>query len=78
MTFSYSYPVALIFHWAKKIYEFAESEVATVELVTDSNIEDYSWPTVSIRGLQITNGHPNHFPSLVVPGPDIPGKGCQY
>ena len=74
MTFSYSFPLALIFHWATEVYEFAESEVATVELVTDSKVEDY-WPSIQGFPKQITNGHPNHFPSLVVPGPDIPGKG---
>ena len=41
--------------------------------MTESNVEDY-WPRIQGFPKQITNGHPNHFPPLVVPGPDIPGK----
>ena len=53
---------------------FTESQIATVELVTDSNFQA---SRVSIEGFprQIPDGHPNRFPSLVVPGPVFSGKG---
>ena len=45
----------------------------TVELVTDSTFEVAQ---VSIQGFpkQIPDDNPNRFPSLVVPGPFLPGK----
>ncbi len=47
---------------------------ATVELVTNSKFEVGQ---VSIQGfpIQIPDGDPNRFPSLVVPGPSFPGVG---
>ena len=64
----------LIVRWATDVYEFTESQIATVELVTDSKFEA---SRVSIQGFpkQIPDGHPKRFPSLVVPGPVIAGKG---
>ena len=64
----------LIVHWATDVYQFSESQIkATVQLVTDSNFEAIQ---VSVQGFprQIPDGHPNRFPSLVVPGPVIPSK----
>ena len=67
------FPKELIVRWATDVYEFNESQIATVELVTDSNFEV---DQVSIQGFprQIPDGHPNRFPSLVVPGPAFRGK----
>ena len=66
-------PSELIVRWATAVYEFTESQIATVELVTDSMFEE---PRVSIQGFprQIPDGHRKHFPSLVVPGPAFSGK----
>ena len=63
----------LIVRWATDVYEFTESQIATVELVTDSKFEA---SRVSIQGFPkwIPDGHPNRFPSLVVPGPAFSGK----
>ena len=65
--------LALIVRWAQDVYEFTESQLATVELVTDSTFEVAQ---VSIQGFprQIPDGDPNRFPSLVVPGPAFTGK----
>ena len=76
MTSKYFFVVsilALVFRWAQDYYEFAESQLATVELVTDSMFEVAH---LTIQGFprQIHDGHPNHFPSLVLPGPAYPGK----
>ena len=68
------FPKELIVHWATDVYEFNESQIAAaVELVTTSNFEV---DQVRIQGFprQIPDGHPNRFPSLVVPGPAIGGK----
>ena len=67
------FPSELIVRWAQDVYEFTESQVATVELVTNSKFEVSQ---VSIQGFprQIPNGHPNRFPSLVVPGPAFGGN----
>ena len=63
----------LIVRWATDVYEFTESQIATVELVTDSKFEVSQ---VSIQGYprQIPDEHPNRFASLVVPGPAFSGK----
>ena len=55
------------------VYEFTESQLATVELVTDSSFEVAQ---VSIQGFprQIPVGDRNHIPSLVLPGPSFIGK----
>ena len=74
MTLSHFLPQALIVHWATDVYEFTESQLAgTVELVTDSNFEELR---VSIQGFprRIPDGHPNRFPTLLLPGPSS-GKG---
>ncbi len=66
---------ALIVRWAQDVYEFTESQLATVELVTDSTFEVAQ---VSIQGFsrQIPDGDPNRLPSLV-PEPAFVGKrGC--
>ena len=65
--------LALIVRWAQDVYEFTESQLATVELVTDSNFT----ANVSIQGFprQIPDGHPFRIQSLVVPGPAFVGKG---
>ena len=64
--------LALIVRWAQDVYEFTESQLATVELVTDSTFEVAQ---VSIQGFprQIFSSI-NRLRSLVVPGPAIPGK----
>ena len=64
----------LIVSWAKDFYRFSENEIATLELVTDSEFARYQ---VSIQGFprQIPDRHPNRFPTLVVPGADFLGKG---
>ena len=54
---------------------FDESQITgTVELVTDSTFEVARF---SIQGFprQIPDGDPNHFSSLVVPGPSFPETG---
>lgn len=63
----------LIVRWATDYQEFRENELAAVELVTDSYFEAAE---VSIIGSpkQIPDDHHERDPSLVVPGPDIPGK----
>ena len=69
------FPKELLVRWATDVYEFAESQVtATVELVTDSRFEVGQ---VRIQGFprQIPDGDSNRFPSLVVPGPSLPGAG---
>ena len=73
MTFSCFFPLELIVRWAQDVYEFTESQIATVELVTDSNFEVAQ---VSIQGFpkQIPDGDPNRFQSLVVPGPVFGGN----
>ena len=65
--------LALIVRWAQDVYEFTESQLATVELVTDSTFEV---DQVSIQGFprQIPDDNPNRLPSLVVPGPAFIGK----
>ena len=68
--------LALIVRWAQDVYEFTESQLATVELATDSKFEVDQF---RIQGFprQIPDDHPNHLPSLVVPGPAFTGKrGC--
>ena len=68
--------LALIVHWAQDVYEFTESQLATVELVTNSTFEVAQ---VSIQGFprQIPDDNPNRLASLVVPGPAFVGKrGC--
>ena len=67
-------PSELIVRWDTDVYQFTESQIATVELVTDSK---FDISRVNIQGFprQIPDGHPNRFPSLVVPGPTFPGKG---
>ena len=62
-----------MFRWARDVYEFTESDIATVELVTGSNFEVTQ---VVIEGFprQIPDGHPNRLPNLVVPGPAYPGE----
>ena len=67
------FPSELIVRWAQDVYEFTESQTATVELVTDSNFEASQ---INIHGFprQIPDGHPNRFPSLVVPGPVFGGN----
>ena len=67
------FPSELIVRWATDVYEFTEGQIVTVELVTDSKFEV---SRVSIQGFprQIPNGHPNHLPSLVVPGPVFGGN----
>ena len=68
--------LALIVRWAQDVYEFTESQLATVELVTNSTFEV---DQVSIQGFprQIPDDNPNRLPSLVVPGPAFIGKrGC--
>ncbi len=75
VTFIILFPKELLVHWARDVYEFSESQMtATVELVTNSKFEVYR---VNIQGfpIQIPDGDPNHFPSLVVPGPSFPGTG---
>ena len=73
MTSSCYCPSELIVRWATDVYKFIEGQQATVELVTDSKFEV---SRVSIQGFprQIPDGHPNHLPSLIVPGPAFPGK----
>ena len=65
--------LALIVRWAQDAYEFTESQLATVELVTNSTFEEAQ---VSIQGFsrQIPDDNPNRIPSLVVPGPAFVGK----
>ena len=65
---------ALIVRWAQDVYEFTESQIATVELVTNSTFEVAQ---VNIQGFprQIPDGNPNRIPSLVVPGPAFTGRG---
>ena len=65
--------LALIVRWAQDVYEFTESQLATVELVTNSTFEVTQ---VRIQGFpsQIPNGDPKRLPSLVVPGPAFTGK----
>ena len=55
------------------MYEFNESQLATLELVTSSKFEA---ARVNILGRpkQLLNGDPNRFASLTVPGPGFPGK----
>ena len=67
-------PSALVVRWALDIYDFTESEPATVQLVTDSV---FAPPTFRIQGFasQISVSHPNRLPSLSVCGPIIPGQG---
>ena len=71
--FSLFFPKELLVRWTRNVYEFTESEIATVELEAVNHGEYY----VPIQGFpqQITNEHPNYFPTLVVPGPAFPGKG---
>ena len=66
-------PSALVVRWARDVYEFTESEVAAVELVTDSIFEV---SRISIQGVprRIPFGFRNYFPTLVVPGPAFSGK----
>ena len=65
--------LALIVSWAQDVYVFNESQLATVELVTNSTFEV---DQVSIQGFprQIPDDNPNRLPSLVVPGPAFIGK----
>ena len=66
--------LALIVRWAQDVYEFTESQLATVQLVTNSTFEV---DQVRIQGFprQIPDDNPNRLPSLVVPGPAFVGKG---
>ena len=59
----------LIVRWAKNFYEFRENEIATVELVTDSQFEG----NVSITGnpRRIPDSDPTHHESLEVLGPPL-------
>ena len=64
----------LIVRWAQDVYEFQEGQVATVELVTDS---DFEVASVAISGhpRRIPDSDPSTLPSLEVLGPDlIPGN----
>ena len=72
-TYSCCFLLALIFRWAQDVYEFTESGKATVELVTDTKLEETQ---VAIQGFprQIPEGHPNRLPNLVVPGLAFPGE----
>ena len=75
LTFIILFPKELLVHWARDVYVFDESQVtATVELVTDSTFEVAQ---VRVQGFprQIPKCNPNRFPSLVVPGPVLPGTG---
>ena len=65
--------LAILFRWAQDVYEFTESGKATVELVTDTKLEETQ---IVIQGSprQIPNGHPNRLPNLVVPGLAFPGE----
>ena len=65
--------LALIVRWAQDLYEFTESQLATVELVTNSTFEVAQ---VSVQGFprQIPDDNANRIPSLVVPGPAFTGK----
>ena len=68
--------LALIVRWAQDLYEFTESQLATVELATNSTFEV---DQVSIQGFprQSPDDNSNRIPSLVVPGPAFTGKqGC--
>ena len=70
------FPSDLILRWAKDFYEFAEDQVATVELVTDSMFET----SVSIQGnpRRIPDDDSIHSESLLVCGPQIiSGSGVQ-
>ena len=55
------------------MYEFSESQPATVELVTLSKFEA---ARINIQGqpIQLPDGHPKRFASLTLPGPGFPGK----
>ena len=60
--------------WAGDFYEFRESELATVELVTESKFEVTE---VAVRGhpRRIPDSDPSTLPSLQVCGPQLfPGN----
>lgn len=66
------FSLELIVHWAQDFYEFRENELATVELVVETQFDvDFS-----IRGFPVQIGatHPNSFPPLLVPAV-FQGKG---
>ena len=56
--------------WAKDFYEFGENELATVELVTESNFEVASI-AISGRPGRIPDNDPISRPSLQVCGPQL-------
>ena len=62
--------------WATNFYEFSESELATVELITTSKFEA-AQINILARPVQIPDGHPNHYPPLVLPQPGLDRKETQ-
>ena len=61
-------------HWAQDFYEYQESELIPVELVTDSDSEVAS-VVISGRPRRIPDSDPSTLPSLDLLGPDlIPGN----
>ena len=62
--------------WATNFYEFSESELATVELITTSKFEA-AQINILARPVQIPDGHPNHYPPLVLPQPGFDRKEAQ-
>ena len=61
-------------HWAQDFYEYQENELATVELVMDSNIKVAS---VAIQGhpRRISAKYPTYYQSLEVLGAHLfPGN----
>ena len=73
--FLFCSPPELIVRWAQDSYEFLESELITVELVTES---DFEVPQVSIQGgpRRIPDSDHTSRPSLVLLGPhNFSGNG---
>ena len=69
-------PSALIVSWARNFYEFSESELATVELITTSKFEA-AQINILARPVQIPDGHPNHYPPLMLPQQGLNGMETQ-
>ena len=68
------FPSELIVRWAQDFDEFQESELATVELVMDSDFEA-AQVVISGSPRQIPDSDPSTLLSLEVLGPDrFPGK----
>ena len=67
--FLFCSPPELIVRWAQDSYEFLERELATVELVTES---DFEVAQVAIKGgpRRIPDSDPTTRPTLEVLGPD--------